>query len=451
MQRILVVNRGALSRRLIRSVKEAGLQAVALATAGESPDAEPKAPEPHAGEADFVAWLDAAPSDEALRADRLVAAAMDAGCDGIHPGCGRLAVSRDFAGKVMAAGLGWIGASPDILELFDDRHRTRQVAHQASLPVVDGTGPLSDVEEARTWAERGSWPIVLKAVKSAGRGLVCRVDRAEDLPRRWSETLERARALDAEDALLAERWVERARHVEVQVVADRHGNMLAVGERDTSMRHRNAKWVEECPAPALDDTLRRSLARAAVLFCQRVKFTGVGTVEFLVTPDARFYFLCFTPRLQQSHAVSEAVYGVDLVDVQLRVANGDALYWHPQDIRPRNHALSFRILAVDVFRDGERSSGRVEGYRVPEGHRVESRIEEGRHVDGNDDPLLARIVITAPNRQAAIVRGRAALQQISLSGLPTNLPALRDVTADEDFWWGRVDAATLERRLRSES
>lgn len=441
MRRILVNSRGATASRLIRSIREAGLEAVAI---GNVPDMDAV----HMREANFkVIFRDSWFEGDRLDVGRLVLAAREAGCDAVHPGCDAFAENARFAAEVLKAGLTWVGPDPRLIELVRDRTRIRHIVQQAGIPVVPGTPPLDEDGDVLRFAEMAGFPVVVKAVVDTRRPCLMRVESMEELPLCISEMRRRALKYTGEPRIYVERWISRARHIEVQVMGDRFGNLFVVGDREGTIQRVYTQVVEECPTPDLNPSLRESLYRASAVLAAGLEVRGAATVEFLVTADGRFYFLEMNLRLQDSHPVTEVAYGVDLVDAQVRVAQGDLLGWNQDDLRPDGHAIAFRIHAEDPSRGFQPTSGVVRELHVPPVARADLGIAVGSRVAIGDDTFLARLVVHGPMRQAAIVLARAALTSMRVEGVGTTLELHRRITASEAFWRGGVDTDFLKREF----
>ncbi|CUS04383.2 Acetyl-/propionyl-coenzyme A carboxylase alpha chain [Includes: Biotin carboxylase; Biotin carboxyl carrier protein] [Candidatus Promineifilum breve] len=436
---ILVANRGEIARRVIRACRRLGIRAVAVYS-----DADARSI--HVTEADAAFRLGPAPAAESyLNIPAILEAARLAGAEAIHPGYGFLAENAGFARACAAAGLVFIGPSPEAIAAMGDKRAARALAQRLGVPVVPGYDGAEQSEAAFVQAAaRIGYPIMVKAAAGGGgKGM-----RLVDDPAALSEALAGARR-EAESAfgagdLLLERALSRPRHVEVQVLGDAHGNLIHLGERDCSIQRRHQKVIEESPAPGLPDELRAALGAAAVTLAEAIGYSGAGTVEFLVA-DGRYYFLEMNTRLQVEHPVTELVSGIDLVEWQLRVAAGQALPWTQAENRPRGHAIEARLYAEDAADAFRPSTGTVLLWRpaAGEGLRVDDGIGDGDEVTAYYDPLLAKIIAHGATRAEAIGRLRRALEQTTLLGLTTNLPLLRDVLGRPAFAAGELSTSFL--------
>ncbi|MFJ6719687.1 biotin carboxylase N-terminal domain-containing protein [Streptomyces sp. NPDC091259] len=428
---VLVANRGEIAVRIFRTARALGLATVAVHS-----DADTDAL--HVRRADAAVRLPGtAPADTYLRADLIVEAALAAGADAVHPGYGFLSENADFARAVRDAGLTWIGPPPEAIEAMASKTRAKELMRTAGVPLLDPVDP-AEVTTA-------DLPLLLKAAAGGGgRGM--RVVRDLD---RLKEELEAARAearsAFGDDEVFAEPYIERGRHVEVQILADAHGTVWALGTRDCSLQRRHQKVIEEAPAPGLPESLRERLHQAAVAAARAVSYEGAGTVEFLVAADGRPYFLEMNTRLQVEHPVTEAVFGLDLVALQLRVAEGTAL--PPVPPEPTGHALEARLYAEDPAREWRPQTGVLHTLAVPGAVRVDTGFEDGDAVGVHYDPMLAKVVAHAPTRAEAVRTLAHALAGARIHGLTTNRDLLVRSLRHPDFTAGRLDTGFYDRHL----
>ncbi|MCY0936155.1 biotin carboxylase N-terminal domain-containing protein [Streptomyces sp. H34-S4] len=428
---LLVANRGEIAVRVFRTARALGLATVAV-------HSDPDADALHVRSADAAVRLPgAAPADTYLRADLLIEAALAAGADAVHPGYGFLSENADFARAVRAAGLTWVGPPPEAMEAMASKTRAKELMRAAGVPLLDPVDP-----HAATTADL---PLLLKAAAGGGgRGM--RVVRDLDS---LKESLEAAsaEALSAfgDGEVFAEPYVELGRHVEVQILADSHGTVWALGTRDCSLQRRHQKVIEEAPAPGLPEALRTTLHEAAVAAARAVSYEGAGTVEFLVTADGRPYFLEMNTRLQVEHPVTEAVFGIDLVALQLRIAEGAALPLTPP--RSAGHAVEARLYAEDPARDWRPQTGTLHTLAVPGEVRVDTGFGDGDTVSIHYDPMLAKVVAHAPTRAEAVRALAHALAGARIHGLTTNRELLVRSLRHPEFAAGRLDTGFYERHL----
>jgi acetyl-CoA carboxylase, biotin carboxylase subunit len=445
IRKVLVANRGEIAVRVFRTLREMGIASVAVFS-----DADRDAP--HVFAADEAYRIGPAPAPESyLDATRVLGAARAAGADAIHPGYGFLAESAAFAQAVQDAGLAWIGPTPDATRAMGDKVRARALAIQEGVPVLPGTpGPVADPAELRRAAEAIGYPVVLKAAAGGGGKGMRRVNGPDEFEQAVRLTQGEARSAFGDDRLYLERWLERPRHIEVQILGDSHGTVLALGERDCSIQRRHQKLVEETPSPALDDTKRRELWALAVRVARAGGYTNAGTAEFLMDREGRFYFLEMNARLQVEHPVTEMVLGMDLVREQVRVARGEALGLAQEDVRPRGASMEFRVYAEDPDRGYLPDAGTVRRLDLPAGPgvRTDFGVRSGGAVSVYYDPLVGKIIVWAPTRPDAVARARRALSECVVEGVRTTLPLHRWLLEQEPFVSGDYDTAYLTHAYR---
>jgi acetyl-CoA/propionyl-CoA carboxylase biotin carboxyl carrier protein len=439
---VLVANRGEIACRVIRTLRRLGIRSVALYT-------DPDAAASHVALADLAVHLGPAPAY--LSVDAVVGAARRAGAQAVHPGYGFLSENTAFAAACEAAGIAFVGPPASAIEAMGDKIRAKQTVAKAGVPVVpgsDGAG-LDDDALAQAVAEIG-YPVLLKPSAGGGGKGMREVHRAADLADAISSARREARGSFGDDTLLVERLVTDPRHIEIQVLADAHGNAIHLGERECSLQRRHQKIIEEAPSPLLDDAQREAKGAAAVETARAVGYVGAGTVEFIVGAGrpAEFFFMEMNTRLQVEHPVTEEIFGLDLVELQLRVAAGEREPW-PAQRRARGHAVEARIYAEDPAAGFLPTGGRVLALCLPDGVRVDAGIAEGSVVGSDYDPMLAKVIAHGADRGEALARLDAALGATVVLGLGTNTGFLRALLADPDVRAGRLDTGLVGRRLDS--
>ncbi|OKK16876.1 acetyl-CoA carboxylase subunit alpha [Streptomyces sp. CB00455] len=430
---VLVANRGEIAVRVFRTARALGLATVAV-------HSDPDENALHVRDADAAVRLPgAAPADTYLRGDLIIKAALAAGADAVHPGYGFLSENAGFAREVRAAGLTWIGPPPEAIEAMASKTRAKELMRAAGVPLLEPVDPAT--------ATTADFPLLLKAAAGGGgRGM--RVVRdLGSLEQEWRAASAEARSAFGDGEVFAEPYVERGRHVEVQILADAHGTVWALGTRDCSLQRRHQKVIEESPAPGLPAALRTTLHEAAVAAARAVSYEGAGTVEFLVTADGRARFLEMNTRLQVEHPVTEAVFGLDLVALQLRVAEGAAL--PPLPPEPVGHAVEARLYAEDPARDWRPQTGVLHTLAVPGGVRVDTGFTDGDTVGIHYDPMLAKVVAHAPTRTEAVRVLAAALAGARIHGLTTNRELLVRSLRHPDFVAAQLDTGFYERHLEA--
>ncbi len=443
LRKVLVANRGEIALRVIRASRELGIASVAVYS-----DADAQAPHVHA--ADEAVRIGPAPSPQSyLKGEAIIAAAQAAGADAIHPGYGFLSEREWFARAVRDAGLVWVGPSAEAIAAMGSKTAARKLAVANDVPVVPGnTEALSGPGEAERVAAGYGFPVLLKAAAGGGGKGMRVVNAAGEMRGAWEAARREAMQAFGDDAVYVEKFIEGPRHVEIQVIGDHHGAMMALGERECSVQRRHQKMIEEAPSPAVTADLRARMCAAAVRVARAAGYSNAGTCEFLLDRTGNFYFLEMNTRIQVEHPVTEYVTGMDLVQWQLRVANGEAL---PDvgAIEPRGWAIECRITSEDPSNGFLPSAGRVEFLRVPAGPGVrwDSGVEAGSVVGLHYDPMLAKLVVWGATREEAVARMHRALLELVVDGIETSREFHLRVMEDPEFRAGAVDIQWLERRL----
>ncbi len=438
IRRIFVANRGEIALRIIRTARAHGLETVLGASRADMESLPAKL-------ATRTVCIGPAPASASyLRADLVVQAALGTGCDALHPGYGFLSENRDLAQACAQAGITFIGPSVENLAAVGDKLTARAHAVAAGVPLVPG-GTAQTLAQAQDLAQKIGFPILIKAVAGGGGKGMKRVDTAADLPAALNLAISEAEAAFGDGRVYLERYVTTGRHVEVQIIAD-GTRVLHAGTRDCSVQRRYQKLIEEAPAPHLPDTLRAGLESAAIAFAQHIGYRSIGTVEFLVDlPRGAFYFLEMNARIQVEHPVTEAVTGLDLVALQIAIAEGRALALTQDQITPRGHAIECRLNAEDVTADFRPAPGTVSLAYFPamDGLRVDSHIHTGAVVPPFYDNLLAKFIAYGETRAAALAVMQAALAAMALNGVASNAALHRAIISDPDFGVGGVDTNYL--------
>lgn len=429
MRKVLIANRAEIAVRVIRACRDAGLASVAVYADSDRNALHAKlADESYALDGDTAA-------DTYLRIDKLLDVAARAGADAVHPGYGFLSENADFAQAVIDAGLTWIGPTPRAIRDLGDKVTARHIAARAGAPLVPGTpDPVTGPDEIVAFAREHGLPVAIKAAfGGGGRGL--KVARTlDEIPELFASATREAISAFGRGECFVERYLDQPRHVEAQVLADTHGNVIVVGTRDCSLQRRHQKLVEEAPAPFLSDEQRATIHASAKAICREAGYHGAGTVEYLVGKDGTISFLEVNTRLQVEHPVTEETAGVDLVREQFRVASGEPLL-STVDPTPRGHAIEFRINGEDPGRGFLPAPGVVTELRLPSGPgvRVDAGIESGSVIGGNFDSLLAKVIVTGATRTEALERARRVLDEMVVDGMATALPFHRLIVRDPAF------------------
>jgi len=429
LSKVLVANRGEIAVRVVRACRDAGITSVAVY-------ADPDRDAPFVRLADEAFALGGTTAAESyLDFDKVIGAARKAGADGIHPGYGFLSENADFAQAVIDAGITWIGPTPQAIRELGDKVTARHIAMRAGAPLVPGTpDPVSGPEEVEAFADEHGLPIAIKAAfGGGGRGMKVARERKE-IRELYESAVREAVAAFGRGECFVERYLDKPRHVEAQVLADTHGNVVVVGTRDCSLQRRFQKLVEEAPAPFLTDEQRRTIHEAAKAICKEAGYHGAGTVEFLVGQDGLISFLEVNTRLQVEHPVSEETSGIDLVREQFRIAEGEPLALD-SDPEPRGHSIEFRINGEDAGRGFLPAPGTVTALTLPSGPgvRVDAGVEAGSVIGGQFDSLLAKLIVTGADRKQALERSRRALAEFQVEGMATVLPFHRLIVDDPAF------------------
>ena len=444
LKRVLIANRGEIALRIIRACRELDVETVAVWSEADKSAL-------HAQLATRSLCVGPArAADSYLNQDAILSAAMATGCDAIHPGYGFLSENPDFADRCAQSGLKYIGPSGDVIRKLGSKAVARTLAQSAGVPVVPGSdGPLSNARQARTLAGQVGYPILLKASAGGGGRGMRQADGPEDIDRAWQEARAEAVACFGDGELYLEKLVVNPRHIEFQIMADRQGHVVHLGERDCSIQRRRQKLVEESPSKALTPALREEMGRAAVAAAQAAGYVGAGTVEFVLAPDGAFYFIEMNTRIQVEHPVTELVTGIDLVKEQLRVAAGLPLSFKQEDVKVSGHAIECRINAEDPEREFMPCPGTTTFLHLPGGPgvRVDTALYTGYEVPPYYDSLAAKVLAHAPTRLEAIRRMRRALEELIIEGYSTNAPLAHLIMHDPEFVRGRYDTSFLDKNL----
>ena len=440
--KVLVANRGEIAVRVIRTLREMGITSVAIYS-----DADRACL--HVRMADEAAHVGAAAASESyLRMDRILDAARRHGAEAIHPGYGFLSENADFAAACEQAGIVFIGPPAESIRIMGAKTAARRAAIAAGTPVVPGIDHAITAEEGREFARTHDYPVLLKAVAGGGGKGMRRVDRERDLAAAWRDASSEAERAFGSGEIYIEKLIERPRHIEIQIMGDRHGNLVHLGERECSIQRRHQKVIEECPSPLVAEHLemREAMGAAAVAAARTAGYSNAGTVEFLVDQERRFYFLEMNTRLQVEHPVTELVTGLDLVKLQIEIASGARLPFAQEDVAWRGSAIECRIYAEDPDNGFLPSPGRVSRLREPQGPgvRLDSGIYPGWTIPVDYDPLLAKLAVWASTRPEAADRMQRALVEYEVSGIRTNIAFFRDVLNDSNFRDGRLHTGFLE-------
>lgn len=439
IERVLIANRGEIAVRVIRSCRELGIETVAIYS---DPDRESL----HVRLADQAYALGGETSAESyLVSEKVLAAAKASGADAIHPGYGFLSENPDFVRAVAAAGLTFIGPRPPAMEQMGEKTRARSVMQAADVPVVPGSEALADGARAAAFAAEVGLPVMVKAAAGGGGKGMRRVDDAGAVAKAFDAARSEAKKSFGDDRVYVEKFLERPRHIEVQILADSHGNCVHLFERECSIQRRHQKVIEEAPSPFLDEALRAQMGAVAVQAAKAVDYIGAGTVEFLCDAERNFYFLEMNTRLQVEHPVTEWITGLDLVALQIRIAEGHALPFEQEDLAISGHAIEARIYAEDPQSGFLPAPGKIEHLHVPAGPYVrdDSGVVFGSEVTPLYDPMISKLSVWGQDRAQAIARLDRALAEYKVIGVTTNISFLRRVLAEPTFQSGDFDTGFI--------
>ncbi len=447
IKKILVANRGEIARRVMRSAKEMGIATVAVFS-----EADRNAP--FVRDADEAVCIGPPPSKESyLVAAKIVQVCKDLKVDAVHPGYGFLSENGDFAEALEKAGIIFIGPSPHAMHVMGDKLRAKEAVKDHGVPLVPGTeGAVSGLEEAEKVAKTISFPILIKAAAGGGGKGMRIVERESELREGLERAISEAENAFGDGSVFIEKFVKGPRHIEVQVLADMHGNTVYVFERECSIQRRYQKVIEEAPSAVLTPELRKRMGEAAVNVAKSVEYVGAGTVEFLLDASGEFYFMEMNTRLQVEHPVTEMISGLDLVKEQIKVAQGEKLSFSQQDLKINGHAIEVRVYAEDPSNNFLPDIGTLHTYRPPQGLgvRVDDGFEEGMAIPIHYDPMIAKLIVHGTTREEAIARMERAIDDYAITGVETTLPFCRFVMGHPAFRSGNYDTLFVRDHFRPE-
>jgi acetyl-CoA carboxylase biotin carboxylase subunit len=443
-KKILIANRGEIAVRIARACREMGITSAAVFS-----DADRAAL--HVRLADEAYRIGPAPSRESyLRIEKVMEAARLAGCDALHPGYGFLAENPELARACTAHNIAFIGPSPEAMERLGSKTAARQLASRAGVPMVPGTkDPIENLSDAGKIARELGYPVLLKAVSGGGGKGMRLVTADSEMAGAWRDAASEALNAFGDARLYLEKYVDRPRHIEIQIFGDAHGHIVHLGERECSVQRRHQKVIEESPSPVMTPELRRAMGEAAVRLAKEAGYANAGTVEFLVDPARNFYFLEVNTRLQVEHPVTEMVTGLDLVKLQIRVASGELLPFSQEDINFSGHAVECRLYAEDPSNQFFPSPGTILSRRAPSGPgiRLDDGVYEGFTVSTEYDPMLGKLIAWGEDREEAIARLARALEEHSVTGIKTNSGLLLGILRDPEFRRGEIFTRWLDEKL----
>jgi len=442
MQKILVANRGEIALRIMRTCRTMGISTVAVFS-------EADRTAPHVRYADEAICIGPPPSSQSyLDKEKIIAAAKKVGADGIHPGYGFLSENADFARKVQAAGITFIGPTPEAIEVMGSKLGAKAAVKKFNVPMVPGGDDAVDnISEATRIAAETGYPVLIKASAGGGGKGMRIVDKPELLEQQMMSAISEATSAFGDGSVFIEKYVASPRHIEIQVMGDTHGNTVYLFERECSIQRRHQKVVEEAPSAVVSPAMRKAMGEAAVNVARSVNYTGAGTVEFIVDEKLDFFFLEMNTRLQVEHPVTEMITGLDLVAEQIRIARGEPLSFRQEDLRINGHAIELRVYAEDPENGFLPDIGRLNTYRIPEGEgiRVDDGFTQGMDIPIYYDPMLAKLVVHAANRPEAIEKMKLAIHHYIIDGVKTTLEFGLFVMEHPAFMTGKFDTGFVDK------
>ncbi len=443
--KILIANRGEIAVRIIRACRNMGIRSVAVYSKEDQNSL-------HVQLADQRVCIGEGPArNNYLNMERIITAARNVGADAIHPGFGFLSENADFVRLCNEYGIAFIGPTAEVINSMGNKSHARQTMMDAKVPVVPGTRePVYDAETGEKFADEIGYPVMIKA-SSGGGGKGMRVAQSKDEFEFHFNMAQRESAnAFGDDTMYIEKYIENPRHVEIQIMADNFGNVVALGERDCSVQRNHQKLIEESPSPAITEKMRASMNHDAILAAKAVNYTNAGTVEFIVDPKGTYYFMEMNTRIQVEHGVTEMVTGTDLIIEQIRVAMGEPLSFSQNDVTPKGHAIECRINAEFPEKNFMPSPGVVKHLHLPAGNgvRVDTALYTGYRIPSEYDSMIAKVIVHAPDRKAALQKMRSALDEMLIMGVETNLDFQYRILKNPEFCEGKADTGFIERILR---
>lgn len=443
--KILIANRGEIAVRIIRACRNMGIRSVAVYSKEDQNSL-------HVQLADQRVCIGEGPArNNYLNMERIITAARNVGADAIHPGFGFLSENADFVRLCNEYGIAFIGPTAEVINSMGNKSHARQTMMDAKVPVVPGTKePVYDAETGEKFADEIGYPVMIKA-SSGGGGKGMRVAQSKDEFEFHFNMAQRESAnAFGDDTMYIEKYIENPRHVEIQIMADNFGNVVALGERDCSVQRNHQKLIEESPSPAITEKMRASMNHDAILAAKAVNYTNAGTVEFIVDPKGTYYFMEMNTRIQVEHGVTEMVTGTDLIIEQIRVAMGEPLSFSQNDVTPKGHAIECRINAEIPEKNFMPSPGVVKHLHLPAGNgvRVDTALYTGYRIPSEYDSMIAKVIVHAPDRKAALQKMRSALDEMLIMGVETNLDFQYRILKNPEFCEGKADTGFIERILR---
>lgn len=447
-KKILIANRGEIAVRIIRACRELGIRCVAVYSTADRNAL-------HAQIADEAVCIGPAPTkDSYLNMNAVITAALNTGCNAIHPGFGFLSENADFARLCEKNGIVFIGPSYKSIEMLGNKAAAKETMAAAGVPVIPGSkGAVSSLEEARKIAENAGYPILVKASAGGGGRGIRRVDKPEELETQLIAAQQEAKNFFGDDSVYIEKFLINPHHIEIQIIADKFGNIVYLGERDCSMQRRNQKVLEECPSPVVDEDLRKRMGEAAVKAAKQCGYYNAGTIEFLVDSEKNFYFMEMNTRIQVEHPITEEVTGFDLVKAQIKIADDLPLNITQNDVKMKGHAIECRINAENPDLDFRPSPGKIEALNIPGGPgiRIDSAVYQGYTITPFYDSMIGKLIVHGADRNEAIMKMKWALSEFIVDGVDTNIDFQLELIKNRDFENGNYDIGYLTRYMEARS
>lgn len=444
LQKILIANRGEIAVRIIRACREMGIRTVAVYSEADKNSL-------HKTLADEAICIGPAASSKSyLNMKAILEAACLTGADSIHPGFGFLSENASFAKICNDMGIKFIGPSGDLINLLGNKSKAKETMKKAGVPVVPGSeGLIKNKEEAIELAEKIKYPVILKAsAGGGGRGIRIAYSK-EELEKSYDIVKQEAKISFGDDSIYLEKFIENPRHVEIQILADEHGNCIHLGERDCSIQRRNQKIIEETPSMAINDKTRKKMGQVAVKAVKEIGYTNVGTIEFLVDKNQDFYFMEMNTRVQVEHPITEMVTGIDIIKEQIKIASGQKMLLKQEDIKFTGHVMEARINAENSDKNFMPCPGKITGLHLPGGNgiRVDTAIYAGYTVPANYDAMIAKIIAQGKNREEAIAKLRSAIAELVIEGIDTNTDFILKILENENFKINQYDTSFVEKEM----
>ena len=446
-KRILIANRGEIAVRIIRACHQMDIETVAVYSTEDRDSLHVKLA------TNSICIGPGKPSESYLNMPGIINAALLTKSEAIHPGYGFLSENAEFVDLVNKSGLVFIGPNEETIALMGNKSKARKLMVENNIPVVPGSnGTVDDVEELKKICKQIGYPVIIKASSGGGGRGMRIVFKEEELEREYLNSKSESKASFGDDKVYVEKYIVNPRHIEIQILADKFGNIIHLGERDCSIQRKNQKILEESPSPRLDKSLRKELGEISVKIAEISNYINAGTVEFIVDEDGKFYFLEMNTRLQVEHTITEMVTGIDLVKEQIRIANNMELSYKQDQVKLRGHSIQCRINGEDIFKDFLPSTGKVENVHIPGGFniRFDSYIENNAYVSPYYDSMIGKLIVKGENRLEAIKNMRAALEELKIEGIETNIELHYGILHDFDFVRGNYTTSFIEKKLNGE-